>query len=427
MTSGLGDFELPPPKDWQKFERLCRDLWASLWGDPNAQANGRSGQAQAGVDVFGRRAGRAAYSGVQCKKRSTTPDGSPITEDELRAEVEKAKTFEPVLGDEFVLASTGRRDAKIQAVARRISEEHAALGLFQVYVYSWDDIQDSLNAHPEVIARHYPMHVTGGTKQTEQPGTIATPFAGPAKRQPAVQSTASAKPRPYVNWENFYVLPTEDGARSATFLKMVAVPDLSCPVTIDGPTFAAFKRAVEQCFNQEVGEPSTPPYSYCHDLVCRNYAGTVARHWRQGIDGSLGFACTIESAYRPGHVSLWETAIDCLTFLSFLQGNLNRDLRLELDFQPQQLRPTPAPLAPADERKTPLAGLPSLRSADPYSLFHSVEEHLTQSELAKPSPKLAAMLTARWRVMFNARMIDSGSLARHLERLLELEVLQARR
>ncbi len=36
--------DLPPPRDRQPFEDLCRDLWAELWRDSNAQKHGRSGQ-----------------------------------------------------------------------------------------------------------------------------------------------------------------------------------------------------------------------------------------------------------------------------------------------------------------------------------------------------------------------------------------------
>jgi tetratricopeptide (TPR) repeat protein len=156
LNTGFDGFELPRVADWQKFERLCRDLWAELWGDPNTQLNGRSGQAQAGVDVFGRRNATNKYSGVQCKRRDNVADDAEITEEELRGEVDKAKSFVPALSGEFVLAFTGKRDAKIQAVARTITQAHAALGLFEVVVCSWDDIQERLGEHPEVVAKHYP-------------------------------------------------------------------------------------------------------------------------------------------------------------------------------------------------------------------------------------------------------------------------------
>lgn len=53
IMSNLSNFQHPPPKNWQDFESLCHDLWKEIWKDPNAQKNGRSGQEQHGVDVFG--------------------------------------------------------------------------------------------------------------------------------------------------------------------------------------------------------------------------------------------------------------------------------------------------------------------------------------------------------------------------------------
>jgi len=40
-----------PPNDPTAFESLCLELWRDIWQD-HAQKNGRSGQPQAGVDVF---------------------------------------------------------------------------------------------------------------------------------------------------------------------------------------------------------------------------------------------------------------------------------------------------------------------------------------------------------------------------------------
>ena len=57
----------PPPSDPVAFESLCLDLWKELWADPGAQKNGRSGQSQRGVDVFGCFDGK--HVGVQCKQK----------------------------------------------------------------------------------------------------------------------------------------------------------------------------------------------------------------------------------------------------------------------------------------------------------------------------------------------------------------------
>jgi hypothetical protein len=151
----LQRIRLPPPTDWQQFERLCRDLWASIWEDPNTQMNGRDGQEQAGVDIYGQPGVGGGYSAVQCKRKGNVLDNAEISERELRVEVAKAKTFTPPLTGDFILAFTGKRDAKILAVARAIAAEHHAAGLFNVVVYSWEDIQERLGEHPDVVAKHY--------------------------------------------------------------------------------------------------------------------------------------------------------------------------------------------------------------------------------------------------------------------------------
>ena len=113
---------LQPPDDPVAFESLCLDLWKEVWGDDGAQKNGRSGQPQAGVDVFGRHGGR--QMGVQCKQK----DGllrSKLTVGELEAEAGKARGFEPPL-DTFIVATSGPADARVQdagspGAARRAS------------------------------------------------------------------------------------------------------------------------------------------------------------------------------------------------------------------------------------------------------------------------------------------------------------------
>lgn len=156
----LLDFNFLPIRDWQKFERFCHALFSAEWADPTAQLNGRGGQAQAGVDVYGRPDQREAYAGVQCKRRDPSDTGDGVTESELRQAVADARTFQPEIRHSFVLATTGPRDAKIQEAARIITVEHAALGLFPVHVYSWDDLELLLNKHPHVVADFYEPIVT---------------------------------------------------------------------------------------------------------------------------------------------------------------------------------------------------------------------------------------------------------------------------
>ena len=151
----LSNKQISPPLHWQEFENLCADLWTIIWNDPNTQKHGRQGQAQHGVDVYGQHNGTGPWKGVQCKGKDGRYNTNPVTEDELRDEVEKAKFFTPPI-KEFILATTAPNDIAIQKIAREITEEHKSAGLFSVHVYSWEDILRRLEDHPS-IARKYEL------------------------------------------------------------------------------------------------------------------------------------------------------------------------------------------------------------------------------------------------------------------------------
>lgn len=150
--------QLSPPADWQAFERMCFDLYREVWSDPNAVMHGRTGQPQAGVDVYGRD-GRGRLTGVQCKGKNAGYR-SDLTEKELREEVDKAKRFTPPL-DVFVLATTSPSDVKIQSIAREIDQAHRAIGLFEVHVVAWDTLQLHLAKHHRVARDHLGQVGTG--------------------------------------------------------------------------------------------------------------------------------------------------------------------------------------------------------------------------------------------------------------------------
>lgn len=146
-------FQLPPPANWQDFESLCLSLWSDIWGDPNAQKQGRQGQPQHGVDVFGRDGGIGGWHGVQCKLKEQH-DGSKLMEKELLDEVTSAGSFSPPLKT-FTLATTAPRDVTIQEFARRISDERQKQGRFLVHVFSWDDIVEALRLRMRLVRIHY--------------------------------------------------------------------------------------------------------------------------------------------------------------------------------------------------------------------------------------------------------------------------------
>ena len=109
---------LPPLDNWPLFEDLCWDLWRRIWKDPGAQKNGRNGQRQAGVDVFGRPNGGTQWEGVQCKLKG---EDAGLTRKEILAEVAKAQTFKPLLS-RLIFATTAPRDKEVQEVARIITD-----------------------------------------------------------------------------------------------------------------------------------------------------------------------------------------------------------------------------------------------------------------------------------------------------------------
>ncbi|MCH7752279.1 MAG: hypothetical protein IH898_09015 [Planctomycetes bacterium] len=151
---GFLNQQIAPPDTWQEFEKLCRDLWERIWGDPNTQLNGRGGQSQHGVDVFGHLGGSGDLQGVQCKGKDGRY-GRFVTEKELRAEVKKAKKFQPAI-KAFILATTAPSDAPIQEVARLLTVEHKVKGLFSVQVLGWGEIHQRFAGYPELIDKYYP-------------------------------------------------------------------------------------------------------------------------------------------------------------------------------------------------------------------------------------------------------------------------------
>lgn len=150
----IHNYQIDPPSSWENFERMCHLLWMDILEDPNVQFEGRKGQKQNGVDVYGTHARAKQFYGVQCKGKDNSYK-KPLTEKELKDEVKKAKKFSPRL-DIFILATTSPNDVKLQKLARDISEEHRKKNLFEVFVYGWDELRQRIALSPRVIKQFYP-------------------------------------------------------------------------------------------------------------------------------------------------------------------------------------------------------------------------------------------------------------------------------
>ncbi len=128
------------PANWQDFETLCKKLWGEIWECPEIQKNGRLGQDQSGVDIFGIPSSENDYYGIQCKGKSEYNDNHPqFTESEISLEIEKAKKFLPKL-KKLYFATTALNDSKIQTFVRLKNIENKSLGLFEIHLFCWETI-----------------------------------------------------------------------------------------------------------------------------------------------------------------------------------------------------------------------------------------------------------------------------------------------
>ncbi len=135
------------PSNWQDFESLCKKLWGEIWNCPEIQKNGRLGQEQNGVDVFGIPFGEDAFYGIQCKGKNEY-NNNQFSKKEIDDEIEKSKTFEPSL-KKLYFATTALNDSKIQAYVRTKNIEHIKSGLFEVHLFSWETIVDLIDENKQ--------------------------------------------------------------------------------------------------------------------------------------------------------------------------------------------------------------------------------------------------------------------------------------
>lgn len=137
----LRDLQLPPLDDARRFEQLCLALFQRTLNALNAQLIGRSGQDQHGVDLLARRNGSIHdWVGVQCKVRTN----GVMTKDDVLDDFKSAKTINPRLS-ELIFATTARRDARMQELARTLTQSNVEQGLFSVSIVFWDDLRDELS------------------------------------------------------------------------------------------------------------------------------------------------------------------------------------------------------------------------------------------------------------------------------------------
>jgi len=140
---------IPPPTDWHEFEEIALSALKIKWGSANLTRNGRPGQKQQGVDIYGEDdLGR--FVGVQGKLTFARIDMGTV-----RNEARLAKSFRPNI-EALYIVTTLDSDAKLQREIRLFSESRIKRELFPIGVFFWTDlIQELVKNHAE-FAKHYP-------------------------------------------------------------------------------------------------------------------------------------------------------------------------------------------------------------------------------------------------------------------------------
>lgn len=152
----LAATQISKPADEQAFERASVVLWRGLLNDRSVQRNGRRGQRQNGVDLFGIRDDDAEWHvGIQCKLKS---EGHFLTEQEVRDEVRKALTFKPPLR-EYYITTTAPDDVAMQELARELTQALAKEGKkLRVFVWGWNTLEEKISEDAAARKAFDPTH-----------------------------------------------------------------------------------------------------------------------------------------------------------------------------------------------------------------------------------------------------------------------------
>jgi hypothetical protein len=126
------------PENWQDFEELCKVLWGEIWDCPEIKKNGRAGQNQHGVDIYGIPKKEIQYFAIQCKGKDEYTKAN-LTEKEITVEIEKAKTFKPKL-KKLYFTTTSNKDERIEEFVRLKNVENIEQNIFEVHLFCWEDI-----------------------------------------------------------------------------------------------------------------------------------------------------------------------------------------------------------------------------------------------------------------------------------------------
>ena len=99
--------QLRKPENWQDFESLCKKLWGEIWNCREIKKNGRHGQSQRGVDIYGIPQNEREYYGIQCKAKDEYTH-KRLTQNEIVGEINDEKKFIPPLKKLYIATTANR-------------------------------------------------------------------------------------------------------------------------------------------------------------------------------------------------------------------------------------------------------------------------------------------------------------------------------
>ncbi|KRB95802.1 hypothetical protein ASE11_18585 [Hydrogenophaga sp. Root209] len=167
----IKEMQLPKPANWQDFETIVVDAYSQRWKSTTLQKNGRSGQKQHGVDIYGHDdIGRPI--GIQCKRFQ-----GAFTLDVIEKEVIAAEKFKGQLVTLFV-ATTVDYDGPLQEKVRLLSDKRVASGKFAIALIFWGDVVSGLCLNPAVFKAHYPQVTLPLSSEVDRERLVAALEAG---------------------------------------------------------------------------------------------------------------------------------------------------------------------------------------------------------------------------------------------------------
>jgi len=147
--------QISKPENWQDFEGLCKKLWGEIWNIPNKiKKNGRLGQPQSGVDVYGIPRNEKGYWGIQCKGKDEYVHAK-LKKAEVDQEIKNATKFRPEL-KVFIIATSANKDVEIEEYVRIKDLESQEKGKFEILLFCWEDIVDLIEENRDTF--NYYVH-----------------------------------------------------------------------------------------------------------------------------------------------------------------------------------------------------------------------------------------------------------------------------